>query len=357
MNIMTPIGLASAGTATPQFRAVSLELRELRAFVSVARNGNVGRAARELELSQPTVSHQVQRLEDAVGTPLLLRHGRGVTLTPAGTALLDRLDVVAHLLDVPLPQDLPPDSVAGCLRIGVAAELAPVLLPPLVQRLRAEWPRLRLEVREACGAQLEEWALTRRVDVAVLQDPPALDSLRIESLLSEPLGLVAGARSRLAEDDRPVRLRELAGVSLILPGEQHWIRRKLANAAFQHGVRLRPELQIEGLASLKQMVRSGLGCTILPRVAVQDEIARGSLAFRRIEQPALVCTHAIAWSDAADTPVAALAALTRQEMTALARDGAWFGADMIAQTAPARLPEAWTWSVAEQPQLVASASA
>src|SRR3954453_7122864 len=66
----------------------ALELRELRYFHSVARTGNFGRAARELNIGQPNVSHQVQKLEQGLGTQLLIRHSRGVTLTPAGSCLM-----------------------------------------------------------------------------------------------------------------------------------------------------------------------------------------------------------------------------------------------------------------------------
>ena len=349
MNVMTPIDLAPEAAAHLQTRTVSLDIRELRAFASVARNGNFARAARELELSQPTVSHQVQRLEDAVGRSLLVRHGRGAALTAAGAALLERLDAVAHLLVAPLESDAPADSVAGTLCLGLPAELAPVLLPPLVAAARAAWPQLRLEIKEAPNASLEEWSLNRRVDVAILQDPPDFDSLVTEPVVSEALGLVVGARFRLAEDARPVALRALAGVPLILAGEQHWIRRRLANAAFQHGVRLLPILQIDSLASVKELVRSGAGCAVLPRVAVQDEIARGALVFRRIEQPALVCTHAVAVSRAAESAVTALGRLTRQVMTDLVRTGGWSGAAALLPGAPAAEPAGETsgWALSE----------
>ena len=85
----------------------------------------------------------------------------------------------------------------------------------------------------------------------------------------------------------PLRLRELADVPLILPGPRHWIRRLLARAAFQRGIRLNAALQADSVAMTKDMVRNGLGCTILPGIAVRDEIARGALVFRPIEQPAL----------------------------------------------------------------------
>src|SRR5580704_5512029 len=89
-----PPGLSLGGLASR-----ALELRELRYFHSVARTGNFGRAARELNIGQPNVSHQVQKLEQELGTQLLIRHGRGVTLTRAGSCLMERLDVILGLLN------------------------------------------------------------------------------------------------------------------------------------------------------------------------------------------------------------------------------------------------------------------
>jgi LysR family nitrogen assimilation transcriptional regulator len=144
----------------------------------------------------------------------------------------------------------------------------------------------------------------------------------------------------------------LARLPLILPSEQHWIYRRLSHAAFQHGISLRPKLRVQGLASLKPMLRSGLGCTVLPLSAVQEEVTRGSLVFRRIEQPTLTCTHAIAWSDAADAPVAAFAGLVRQAIEELAMRGAWVGADLLSAAA-APVPQPWTLPAADAARLEA----
>src|SRR5215471_13425016 len=75
-----------------------LGLRELRYFLSVAQTGNIGRAARDLNVSQPAISIQLRKLEEGFGAQLLLRHGRGVSLTPAGACLRDRLQTVMQLL-------------------------------------------------------------------------------------------------------------------------------------------------------------------------------------------------------------------------------------------------------------------
>jgi LysR family nitrogen assimilation transcriptional regulator len=311
-------------------RERSLDLRELRYFHSVARTGNFGRSARELNISQPAISHQVRKLEEGLGTQLFVRHGRGVMLTPAGACLRDRLDTIMQLLSSPLDEDAAAISVPGSLSLAVHAETGPLLVAQLAKEFRARWPDVTLDIREGSGTDLEEWVLHHRVDIAIIQDPPNLVELDVRPILTESLGVVASVRSSIASDPRPLRLRDVVGESLILPGRQHWIRRRVASAAQQHGIRLDPVLQVNSVASTKMMVRNGLGCTILPLTAVQDEIARGALAFRPISHPELLSVCAIACRRTASAPIVAeFADIAREAMTALVESGVWPGAQII----------------------------
>jgi len=311
-------------------RERSLDLRELRYFHSVARTGNFGRSARELNISQPAISHQLRKLEEGLGTQLLVRHGRGVMLTPAGACLRDRLDTIMQLLSSPLDEDTAAASMPNSLSLAIHAETGPLLVAHLAQEFRARWPDMTLDIREGSGTDLEEWVLHRRVDIAIMQDPPMLDELEVTPILTESLGLVTPGRSGFAGEARPLRLRDLVGESLILPGRQHWIRRRVAGAAQRYGLRLEPVLQVNSVASTKAMVRNGLGCTILPPIAVQDEVARGALAFRPIVHPELVSVCAIARHRAIAAPiVVTFADIAHQAMTGLAASGVWPGTQVM----------------------------
>jgi LysR family nitrogen assimilation transcriptional regulator len=308
----------------------ALELRELRYFQSVARTGNFGRAARELNISQPSVTHQVQKLEEELGTRLLIRHGRGVTLTQAGSCLMDRIDVILHLLSMPLEQARAPEQTAGTVSLGLPAESAPLLVPPLIEQCRARWPQVVLSIREGSSASLEEWVMDRRVDIALVQDPSALDELDIEPVVEEGLGLVSGVRRPLQNVEGPVRLRQLGGLHLILPHPRHWIRRRVEAAAFRRGLALDRVEQVDSVPLTKEMVRNGLGCTVLPLAAVQEEIARGSLAFHPFTQEPLFTVHAIA-CHRTTTPapfIAEFRRFLRDAVTELAKGGTWAGASV-----------------------------
>jgi LysR family transcriptional regulator, nitrogen assimilation regulatory protein len=259
----------------------ALELRELRYFHSVARTGNFGRAARELNIGQPNVSYQVQKLEQELGTRLLIRHGRGVTLTQAGSCLMERLDVILGLLSAPLDAGPAPEQAVGTVSLGLPSESAPFLVPALLEECRQRWPALTLKVREGTSASLEEWVLDRRVDIALLQDPPVLEELDTEPVATERLGLVSGVRTIRVEGSGSVRVRQLAGLKLILPHPRHWVRRLVDSAAFRRGIVLEPIQQVDGVALTKEMVRNGLGHTVLPYVAVRDGLLGGLSRFTR----------------------------------------------------------------------------
>jgi LysR family nitrogen assimilation transcriptional regulator len=344
MNAVTYPMRADPALLRSEARERALGLRELRSFLSVASTGNLGRAARHLNVSQPAVSMQLRKLEEGFGTQLVWRHGHGVTLTPAGACLRDRLQTVMQLLASPL-DECPADTPASRVSLAIPGELGPSLVTPLVKAFREKWSGLALDVREGNGADVEEWILHRHVDLAILQDPPSLSELESAPLFTEPLGLIVPTGSALVEQAAPLSIRAIADGSLILPGQPHWVRRRLDTVAQQYGVLLNPILQAPSFALIKAMVRGGLGYTVLPRASVQDEIDKGALAFRPIGHPPLFCTRVLAFHRAlSNSLVPAVAGMVCDLVVALVARGAWAGAQPVAtasrDTALARLSEA-----------------
>lgn len=269
------------------------DLRELRYFVAAARAGNLARAAQELNVTAAAVSQQLRKLEETLGTELLIRHGRGVAATEAGLRLLDRADTILRLLSAPLEPFLAGAAAEGTISLAMPSELGALLAGPITALLRRRWPELTLDLRDAPDSAVEGLC-AGQIDIALLADPPALDTLFIEPVATERLGLVVSPRDALADSAQPLRLRDLLAVPLILPGKRHWIRRRLAKASFQRGLRFDAVTQVDSLPMTRAMVRDALGCTILPQAAVQEDTARGSLVFRPLEQSELLAAYAIA---------------------------------------------------------------
>jgi len=335
-----PGALPPEAQPRPSARLSAVELRELRYFAAAVRTGNLGQAARDLNVTAPAISQQLRKLEDALGTQLLVRHSRGVTPTLAGACLLERIDSILQLLEAPLDPEGAGAAIGGAVAVAMPAEIATLLAAPLMEQVLRRWPSVMLNLQESSGG-IESRLLRGLVDIAVLQDPPDLDGLRIEPLLTEGLGLVAVPDAGLAVSSLPLRLRDLGGAKLILPNPRHWLRRALTRTAFQRGVRLDAVLQVDSVAMTKEMVRNGLGYTILPAVAVREETARGSLVFRPIAQPAISATLAMAVRPAAARTVRDVAQVAGDVIRSLTASGAWPGAQLVRPTAPDMAPATW----------------
>ena len=310
-------------------------LRELRSFLSVAQTGNVGRTALALNVSQPAISMQLRKLEERLGTQLLLRHGRGVTLTAAGVRLRDRAHIAMQLLTLPLTPIATPNA-EDTISLAVTAEMGSVLGPYLVKAFRARWPDLRLAIREGRGSLLEEWIIHRQVDVAILEDPPVYVDLELMPVLSDNLGIVGPVYSSIGQNSRLLPVRELTCYPLILPREQHWLRRRLERVVHQRGARLSLCLEVDSIAVINALVCGGVGFSVLPYSAIREEIGHGKLAFQPLGQPMLSCNTSIAFfqDNVPNSRIATFADMVRYVIIMLAKEGAWRGARLIADKPP-----------------------
>jgi len=320
----------------------AIELRELRYFAAAARRGNLARAAQDLNVTASAVSQRLRKLEDELGTALLVRHGRGVTTTQAGFRLLERIDAVIRLLNAPLGPEDPRAAPDGTLAIAVPAELAAVLAMPILAAVSEQFPGVTPILKESVDGGVDSRLLADQVDIAIVPDPSELEELHIEPVLTERIGVVVAPQSALAAGVRPIRLRELDCLPLILPGKRHWLRRLLARVAYRRGARCDPTFEVDGLAVIKEIVRRGQGCAVLPASAVHEEAARGALVFRPIEQPVLAATYAVACAQQAPALTRCVARAMHGAIHALGVSNAWPGVRCVRPpgAAPASPPAA-----------------
>ena len=328
MNAITPAGKTEMPQATATAAAYLPmpaglpELRELRSFAVAARTGNIGRAARQLNVTAAAISQQLHKLEDTLGAQLLIRHSRGVSTTPAGRELLRRADAILRLLQAPLDRQRSPAIDPCTISVALPAEYAPLLAAPLLEAARHRFPGATLAIAEGRQEMLQD-VCSGQVDIALLQDTPRLEELLVERLLTEDLGVVCAPDHPLAASAQPLRLRDLLAAALVLPDPRHWIRRLLARAEAQRGFRFDIITEVDGVPAIVAMVRHGPGCTVLPAAAVRAHAPAGALAFRPLTHPALAVTHAIAVRRDAAPAIVALAAQAAEAIRATAAGGAW----------------------------------
>jgi len=302
----------------------------------VARAGSLSRASAVLNVAQSALSRQLMKLEHELGVALLVRHGRGVRLTRAGTTLLEhahavllQVDQIAGVVRTPDPR------FAGHVVLGVPPAAGLLIAPSVVVELRSRWPQASLQVREGISSLLEEWLLDRRLDVAMLYNPPPLDGVELTPILHERMVVAGPPVKRGKEPPGPIRWRDLSALSLILPSLPHSNRRLIEQAAIQHGVRLNVALEVDSVAMTKAMVRRGLGSTILAYAAVAADAKRGELSARMIERPPLISTVSIGMprEKQPDWLVGELLALMREVIARSVVDGSWIGAKVIREHA------------------------
>ncbi len=309
-----------------------MELRELRNFMRVARAGSVSRAAEELRLAQPALSRQIQKLEQELGVSLFARHGRGVRLSPAGSLLLERAEAIAHLVHQ-TSEEIREDRAAsrGRIALGVPPAAGRILLPAFVERFQRAWPQTTLHIREGVASSLQEWLLEKRIDIALLHNPPHLETLDISPILSERMMVIGPPARRIKDKKHPAsfRIRDLGELPLILPNMAHTNRRLVEHTALEHGIRLRIKTESDSVAFAKVLVERGLGYTILTYAAVQDEVLRKKLTAYPILRPTLSTqVTVVTLRERLPKLTQDAGAMLRDVCRTLVRDKTWAGAQL-----------------------------
>jgi LysR family transcriptional regulator, nitrogen assimilation regulatory protein len=307
-----------------------MDLRKLRYFAAVARAGSFSRAAEELRVAQPALSRRVRELEEELGKPLLMRHGRGVRLSPTGAVILQRAEEIDQLvaqLRVDAADGL--STMRGAISLGVPPAAGLLIVPPVVARFAAARPDVALHVREGISSLLHEWLAEERIDVGVVYNPLPIEGMHVVPILRERMVLVGppdGVGAPAAPQE--MRVRDLADLPLIMPSLPHNNRRVLEQAVLQHGIRLAIKSEVDSVALTKALVAAGHGYTILTYASVHDAVMRGELTARRLDRPPIVATLAIATrKDTRTAPlVRELSATLRAVLADLVASGAWRGA-------------------------------
>jgi len=194
-----------------------VELRQLRYFLAIAEQGSFSRAAERLHVSQPPLSTQIRSLEDEIGTQLLARSNRGVTLTASGQVFYEEIRAVLARLDSALSRTRQADrGDVGMLSVGFVSIADYGVLPPALKGFRAQFPLVEVQLHElTTDAQIRELRGSR-LDLGLGLAPVEEPDLRFESILREELILAAPADHPAAKHD-VIELRTLSKASFIVP--------------------------------------------------------------------------------------------------------------------------------------------
>lgn len=270
-----------------------MTIRHLRIFVEVYRAGNVTRAAEEFHLTQPAVTRALQELEQYYGVRLFERMYRHLSPTEAGERLYPQ---AVHLIDAfdRIETGLRNWDSLGVIRVGATVTLGGTLLPELAGRFVAREPGVELRVTVANGEALAAALCENRLDLALMENEPAMPDLHTEEIGSDALCAVLAPEHALARE-KSLTPEQLAAAPLLVREQGSTARTVLQTALQERGLALCPAWESVSAEALLQAAAKGLGVAILPESRVRDAAASGRVCLRPIEGVSLVRRHVAAW--------------------------------------------------------------
>jgi len=273
-----------------------MEIRHLRTFLTVGKLLSFNKAAERLHYAQSTISAQIQALEEELGVQLFDRLGRRILLTEAGERLVPYAEKIIDLADETRTEIGGGAEPAGSLTIRIPESLGIHRLPSVIYEFSARFPGIRLQLINCAHETLQKELRNGAIDLAfLLTESFHASDVEVEALGAESLALVASASNRLARK-RLVRTRDLAGETLLLSKVDCSYRRLFEKILEEKGIPLEATRIFHSVGFLKQCVMAGAGITILPEVAISEEIEKHKLVRLRWEEDNLEVSTLMIWS-------------------------------------------------------------
>jgi LysR family transcriptional regulator, hydrogen peroxide-inducible genes activator len=277
-----------------------MTLTELRYIVAVARERHFGRAAEACFVSQPTLSVAIKKLEDELELKLFERGGNEVSITPLGEEIVRQAQaVIEQAAAIKEIAKRGKDPLAGPLRLGIIYTIGPYLLPALVRQVIEHSPQMPLMLQENFTVKLLEMLRTGELDCAILAEPFPDTGLAIAPLYDEPF-MAAVPMSHPLAKRKVVTAEELKLQTMLLLGTGHCFRDHVLEvcpefARFSSDAEgIRKSFEGSSLETIKHMVASGMGVTVVPRLSV-DPAAQPHVCYIPFAPPVPARRVVLAW--------------------------------------------------------------
>jgi LysR family hydrogen peroxide-inducible transcriptional activator len=258
-----------------------MTLTELKYIVAVARERHFGRAAEACHVSQPTLSVGIRKLEEELGVLLFERGGHEVSVTPIGRQIIDQaqrvLDQTASLRELAKQGK---DPLRGSLRLGIIYTIGPYLLPRILPQVIARAPQMPLLLEENFTVKLLERLRQGEIDAAILAEPFPDQGFDTAPLYDEPF-VVAVPRGHAWARRRLIPSSELREQTMLLLGTGHCFRDQVLEVCpelsrySQVSEGIQKTFEGSSLETIRHMVASGIGITVLPAMAQPAAVLEG----------------------------------------------------------------------------------
>lgn len=248
-----------------------MTLNELRYIVAVSQERNFRRAAERVYISQPALSLAIQKLEEELGVQIFERSRTAVSVTPIGELVVAQaqraLEEIAQIKEIASQGK---DHLVGTLRIGAIYTVGPYLLPELIPVLKRKAPQMPLEMEENLTANLEALLANGRLDVIIIALPFAGPGIVTLPLYDEDFSVVVPLEHRWAKK-KQIKTADLASEKVLLLNSGHCFSNQVREACSELNTSVGEIQQGNSLETIRNMVASGLGITVLPVTANSEK--------------------------------------------------------------------------------------
>ena len=248
-----------------------MEMHQLRYMVAVARHGNFSRAAAHCHVSQPSLSQQIQKLEEELEARLFDRRPKGAQLTAQGEAFLPRaIRILGEAESAMREAAEGRGSLRGTVTLGVLPTIAPYLLPPVLAAFARKYPDVKMVIEEDTTARLVAHALEYQLDFVLASLPLRDERLQVRELFTEDL-LVALPPGHALASQRTIRAADLEGENLIVMKEGHCLGDQVLRFCERNDLRPQISFRSAQLETVQALVCHGLGLALVPAMALLSQ--------------------------------------------------------------------------------------
>jgi LysR family transcriptional regulator, hydrogen peroxide-inducible genes activator len=269
-----------------------MTLSEFRYIVAVAKELHFGRAAERCFVSQPTLSVAVKKIEEELGVALFERHQHEISVTPIGEEIIKQAELILNetnnLKEIAKKNK---DELKGDLKLGVIYTIGPYLLPKLISVINKQASELTLIIEEDYTKNLAPKLKSGEIDVAILSNPFEESGITTELLYKEPFQVVLPSGHPLTKKKK-LKASDLIDDTMLLLKSGNCFREQIVELCpscinpLGEDQKIQKSLESSSIETIRQMVASGAGITILPELSIETESSlKGLLEFRPFNNP------------------------------------------------------------------------
>ncbi|OYQ78049.1 MULTISPECIES: LysR family transcriptional regulator [Ignatzschineria] len=275
-----------------------VELKQLRYFTHVAEFGSFTRASNHLDISASVLSRQIRQLEVDLGKNLLIRDGRGVTLTESGYLFLEHCRKILTQLEKAV-ESVSGAELAGNVSLGFPPTLARYFSVPIIRTFHELMPKAKLRVIEESTVSIEEGIITGRIDMGLIYNPVHMQDLDAVFLLKESLYLIAPRSMKIEATEQGISLAKAAVLPLILPAYPNGHRRLIETEMIKLACKPNLILEVNSVRTTFELVAKAMGCTIFSSKGIDllPKEEQKNIQMHRIHSTSLITNLYIATSN------------------------------------------------------------